>query len=317
MRLQLIDLRLVVLLVTALMRPDLAPAAQPLQAELRLSAASEEPVWVGQELELYLEMWSDGFSFGSQQFVLPEVRGGFLLAGDSSTVKLSETRAGAAWQGLRYSLLFYPQAAGSLEVPPFDVHFTARAGFGSEPAAFRFRTEPLVVEARLPPGVRPGGLVVTTSEFKLEAGWDRELPADGPLPLQTGDALTLEVRRRAADVPCMVFAPLPLPEFDGLGVYPDAPRVNDRVNRGELSGERSDRITFVCQAAGHYEIPAWRVQWWDPDRQQLSEQAIPALQLEVEVNPAYGRSAATGDADRQVAAIARHGVWAVPGKRRW
>ena len=73
--------------------------------------------------------------------------------------------------------------------------------------------------------------------------------------------------------------------------------MNDRVNRGELSGERSDRITFVCEAPGSYEIPAWRVQWWDPERQQLAEQLIPALQLEVDVNPAYGEAAATSAAD--------------------
>lgn len=293
MRRRLTDWASLVLLAAALLRPGSAAAAEPLQADVRLSASSQEAVWVGQEVELYLELWSDGFSFGEQQFVLPEVLGGFLLEGDSTTVKLSENRAGAAWQGLRYSLLFYPQAAGPTEVPSFNVHFTARAAFGSEPTAFSFQTEPLVVEARWPPGVRPGGLLVTTADFKLEAGWDRELPADGPLQLLTGDALTLRVQRRAADVPGMVFAPLPAPEIDGLGIYADPPRVNDRVNRGELVGERTDRMTFVCETPGSYQIPAWSVQWWDPDRQQLAKRVIPALQLEVAVNPAYGQAAAT------------------------
>ena len=271
-------------------------AAASLEGEVRFTAAQDQPAWVGQEVKLNLELWSDGFSFGDQLFILPDVPGGFLLQGDSSTVKLSETRGGVAWQGLRYTLLFYPQAAGRLEVPEFDVSYTARAGFGSAPTAFSFRTEPLAVEVRLPPGASPGDLLVTTSAFELEADWDRDLPAEGPLRLQTGDALTLEVRRRAADVPGMVFAPLPLPALDGLGVYPAKPSVRDQVNRGELAGARTDRLTIVCESAGTYVIPELRFQWWDPAAQRLSEKVIPALQLEVGLNPFYGEGPEAFDA---------------------
>jgi hypothetical protein len=288
---RLTDWLLAPALLAMLLGPVRAPAAEPLRGEVRFTAAQAEPAWVGQEVELHLELWSDGFSFGDQLFVLPEVPGGFLLQGDSSTVKLSENRSGVAWQGLRYTLLFYPQSAGRLEVPPFDVGFTARAGFGSQPAAFRFRTEPLALEVRRPAGTGPGDLLVTTTGFTLEASWDRDVPAEGPLLLQAGDALTLEVRRRAADVPGMLFVPLPEPRIAGLGVYAEAPRVDDAVNRGELSGERTDRITFICEKAGRYEIPEWRFQWWDPVQQRLAARVIPALALEVAVNPAYGPAA--------------------------
>ena len=155
---------LTLLLLSAQLLP--VAAAASLQGEVRLVAARAEPVWVGQEVELYLELWSDGFSFGDQLFALPEVKGGFLLQGDSSTVKLSESRAGASWQGLRYTLLLYPQAAGRLQVPAFEVRFSSRAGFGSEPTAFAYRTKPLAIEARLPPGANAGDLLVTTGNLR-------------------------------------------------------------------------------------------------------------------------------------------------------
>ena len=269
-------------------QPLSVAAADALQGQVRLLAGRGEPAWVGQEVELYLELWSDGFSFGDQLFVLPEVKGGFLLQGDSSTVKLSETRAGVSWQGLRYTLLLYPQLGGLLEIPSFEVSFSSRAGFDSEPTMFRYRTEPLAVEARLPPGVDPGDLLVTTGAFEFEARWDRDLPGEGALRLQTGDALTLEVRRRAADVPGMVFSPLQVPQIEGLGVFPASPVVQDKVNRGELTGLRIDTLTFVCESDGRFEIPEFRFQWWNPDAQMLSERVIPAVPLEVEINPAFG-----------------------------
>jgi hypothetical protein len=43
----------------------------------------------------------------------------------------------------------------------------------------------------------------------------------------------------------------------------------------------------VCESAGRYEIPEWRFQWWDPEREVMAERVIPSLQLEVTVNPAY------------------------------
>ena len=126
---------------------------------------------MGEQATLNLELWSDGFSFRGQTFALPEVKGAFLMQPDATTVKLSERRGGATWQGLRYPLLLFAQREGRLVVPPFDVSFEVSAGFGQPVSKFQFRTPPLNVEARLPPGVRPGELLVTSSAVDFESSW--------------------------------------------------------------------------------------------------------------------------------------------------
>ena len=264
-----------------------AGAAEDLNGDIHFHAAVAEASWVGQQRELQLDLWTNGFSFADQLFVLPEVRGAYLLQPDSTTVKLSEERNGVQWQGLRYTFLLYPQREGFLVIPSFDVSFKARAGFGSEPADFRFSTEPLQIEARMPPGVVPGGLVVTTASFSLESSWAPASVSDGVAELKVGDAITLSVTRQAQDVPGMVFEPLPDIAIDGLGVYPATSQVNDRVNRGSLMGERTDSVTFVCEREGTYRIPEFVFQWWDPDRENLSQQRIDSLELTVVANPAW------------------------------
>ena len=184
-------------------------ASADLQGEIQFEAGREGATWLGQELELNLDLWSDGVSFGDQSFVLPEVKGAYLLQADSSTVKLNDSRDGDGWQGLRYTFLLYPQRAGRLEVPSFEVRFSARAGYDSEPAGFRFQTPVLFVEAQLPPGANASGLVVTSASFTMESSWTPTLPDEGPGNLKVGDAVTLEVTRSARDIPGMVFAPLP------------------------------------------------------------------------------------------------------------
>ena len=308
---------LLLLLLLLLRAGDLAA----LGGEVRFFPATEEPVWVGQELELYLELWSNGFSFSDQRFVLPEVRGAFLLQPDASTVKLSENRRGETWQGLRYTLLLYPQRPGRLEVPRFDVSFSSRAVFGSQPEAFTYRTPELEIQTRLPPGADAESLLVTTDDFALEYEWQPQVGAEGPLQLEVGDALTLEIRREAQAVPGMVFKPLPTLEIPGLAIYADPPKVSDRVNRGVLSGSRLDRITFVLEQEGRYSIPEIKFQWWDPGSKALSEEILPGLELEVLPSSAWGSGTASRVSSNSnpvawiVAAAALLLVVAYPG--RW
>jgi hypothetical protein len=279
------------LLMTALGALAAEQSAAP-QGEIRFGAADREVRWVGQQLELHLELWTDGFSFADQSFVIPQVKGAYLLQPDASTVKLSDTRGGVPWQGLRYTLLLYPQQGGTLQVPSFDVNFSARAGFGAEPARFRFSTSPLEIEARMPPGAEPGSLLVTTSSFSMESSWTPRANPDGTAELKVGDAITLNVARRAQDVPGMVFSPLPDFTINGLGIYPASPGVNDRVNRGALTGERTDSVTFICEREGTYLIPEIRFQWWDPGREQLAEEQVSSLKLVVAANPAWAGESA-------------------------
>ena len=269
------------------------------KGDVRINPASEGPVWVGQELSLNLDLMSTGFSFGGQQFSPPEVKGAYLMQPDSNTVKLTEERNGETWQILRYSLLLYPQREGRLEIPSIEVRFDASGGYGQPSESFRFKTKVLFVEARLPPGVSGEGMVVTTSRYEQSASWVPQLPADGPLALKVGDAVTLTVTRRANSVPGMVFPPLPDLAIEGLGVYPDAPRINDTVNRGELAGSRTDSITFICERDGDFEIPGMRFEWWEPGLEVLNEEVVPALHLEVVANPAFDQSVGKNSASKR------------------
>lgn len=281
--------RLRAVLATALLLlPAAAVRAQAQEgAEIRFVAAKERPAWVGERIDLHLELWTRDLSFSGQAFTLPEVQGGYLLQPDSTTLKMTERRGRETWQGLRYIFNLYPQRPGGVSVPSFGVRFSTSAGYGTEPRAWSFTTPELKVDAVLPPGAQPGTLLVTTTDFSLDARWEPESEKRGRIELEVGDALVLSVERVARGVPAMVFAPLPDLAIDGLGVYPDTPVVDDRVSRGDLTGTRRDRVTVVCERPGTFRLPALEFQWWDPRQQQLNREAVPALTVEVAPNPAW------------------------------
>jgi hypothetical protein len=289
-----------------------ALAEQPEQAEIRFSAASDEVAWVGQGIDLHLELWTEALSFSGQGWVLPEVPGALLMQNDSSALNMNERRGGASWQGVRYSFQLYAQRPGTLTVPSFTVRFETRNGYGSEPRAWSFETSPLQLAASLPPGADGDGLLLTTDDFSMTAAWSVQPPEDGVLELNVGDALRLTVEREANDVPGMVFTPLSVPEIPGLGIYADAPQVVDKNYRGTLTGTRRDVITFVCEKPGEYRLSGQRFRWWNPSSEELREEVVPALELVVVEHPAWNTAGHAGAGQTGEAFDpARTAVWLV------
>lgn len=247
-----------------------------IEAAVAISIGNDQEMWVGQQVTLNLDLKTTGLSFSNSHFNLPEVSGAFLMQTDTTTIKLTEKIDGRGWQIVRYPLALYPQKPGQLVIPPIDVRFSASAGFGSQEKGFELRTRALDLSIKSPPGLKQGDLVVTTTSFELDNSWQ---PASGIS--RTGDALTLTVNRKAADISAMLLPPLPVYRADGLAAYPQGPRVNDKTDRGDLTGERTDRIIWVIENPGIYEIPGIRFQWWDPVKHELKQQIVPGQRLEI------------------------------------
>ena len=256
------------------------------KADVAISVQQDQETWAGQQVTVNLDLKSTGFSFSNSHFNLPEVSGAFLMQTDTTTIKFSENIDGETWQVIRYPLALYPQKAGQLEIPSITVRFTTSAGFGSTERAFEFQTEPLQLSVKLPPGVKDGELLITTTSFELDHDWQPESGA-----AKTGDAFTLTVRRRADEISAMLLPPLPVYRTEGLAAYPQPPEVNDKTNRGDLTGERIDSIIWMAEKPGSYVIPGIRFQWWDPNSRELKQQIIPGLNLDILPSPTDETSA--------------------------
>jgi hypothetical protein len=247
-----------------------------LSAEVVISVQQDEVFWTGQQVTVNLDLKTTGLSFSNTHFNLPEVSGAFLMQTDTTTIKISETIANQAWQIIRYPLALYPQKSGQLEIPPIIVRFNTSAGFGSTEKSFELETKPINVTVKSPPGVSDGDIVITTTSFELEHSWQPQSKTAKP-----GDAFTLTITRRASEISGMLLPPLPVFRTEGLAAYPQTPQVNDKTNRGDLTGERVDSIIWVAEKPGSLAIPGIRFKWWDPDSQELKQLLAPGLKLDI------------------------------------
>jgi len=117
----------------------------------------------------------------------------------------------------------------------------------------------------VPAGVDPSRPVVATTNLELEQRWQ----PDPTGAFKAGDALVRAITRQAADVPGMAMLDLVFTAPPGVRVYVDPPQTDDRVERGDLTGHRTDRVTYVFERGGSFPIEAVVQPWWDLEAGRL------------------------------------------------
>jgi ribosomal 50S subunit-associated protein YjgA (DUF615 family) len=73
-------------------------------------------------------------------------------------------------------------------------------------------------------------------------------------------------------------------KIPGIRAYPRQPATDDSFNRGELTGRRTDSVTYVFQQPGKYELPELTFSWWDLGAKELRTEQLPGLTVEVTPN---------------------------------
>jgi len=245
-----------------------------------LSIDPDQTIWVGQRVLVHLDLKTDAFSFSGQRFDLPLISGGVLIQTDSSTVKLSEQIAGERWQVLRYDLSLFAQRSGVLEIPPFDVRFSASAGYGQPEAHFELKTEALNIDVNLPPGADSSRPVVTSSRLTIKEQWQPD-----QAEFKVGEALTRTVFIEAEDVSGIALPAIPTQSVDGIDQIPKSPLVEDTTNRGTLTGSRQEQVAYLFKHAGSFTLPGGSFAWWNPKTETLEEYQFDARDIEVIPDP--------------------------------
>ena len=73
--------------------------------------------------------------------------------------------------------------------------------------------------------------------------------------LQGGRRVRAHDHPQAADIPGMAMLDLAFAAPPGVRVYVDPPQTDDHVERGDLTGRRIDRVTYVFERGGSFPMP--------------------------------------------------------------
>jgi hypothetical protein len=258
-----------------------AARAQPL-SRVRASIATKGDIWVGQRVTLVVDLLTPGFFSSAPAFDLPTVSGVILVPPQDRPVVGSETVDGTSYTTQRHELAAFAQRAGKVEIPGFSVRFESSEAFGKPAAEQRVTTPAVAFEARMPPGAEGLATVITTPELTVKEAWE---PQPGSGPVKPGAAFTRTITVEARDVPGMVLPAFRFDAPEGLKAYPKPAAVEDRTERGAMTGRRVESVTYVCEKAGTASLPALVLAWWDSSEQKLKRVELPGRTFEVAATP--------------------------------
>ncbi|WP_407529969.1 hypothetical protein [Methylobacterium oryzisoli] len=216
---------------------------------------------VGQPVHLRVDVLFPGSMPRPPRVRVGDAPGAQVLRFETQGVTLSADIGGQPYVGQQFEFVVFPRRQGSIDIPPAEVTLLDAAGN----AAGTARGDAQRITVTAPPGIDASGPVIAADEVDATQRWE---PNPEQARLKPGGALVRIVRRTAEGVPAMGMADLAFTAPEGVRIYRDPPRSEDRMNRGVVTGSRIDRVTYVFEKAGSYDLPAVVQPWWDLDGAQ-------------------------------------------------
>lgn len=196
---------------------------------------------------------------------------------EGAAVNVNENINGVAYAGLRRRYQLVAQHGGQFSVPP--VPFTVAFADGTRRLSQTLNSTAGHFEATLPKGLEDLGYMIVTPDFRLQQSFDRKL-----VRLQVGDALVRTLDQRAVGIKATQLPVLRFAETPGLATYPEAATFNETIGeRGAANiATQTQRVTYVLERAGTYELPALELRWLDSRTGTVRTARAPAVKFEVE-----------------------------------
>ena len=229
----------------------------------------------GRKLTLGITLATDRWFSGGTRISLPEVPGLVIVQSEQFAANASERRGDQEWVLQRWALDVYPQREGEFTIPPLALRVKVNAGDAGDVEG-ALNSPPVSFTVTLPAALAAVTQWVAAPAFSVSQRFDR--PLEG---LQVGDAFEREIVFEASDVLAMMLPTYTAQGLPGLAAYPAPPVLDQSSNRGLSRASRTERISYVVQAQGQYQLPAADFFWWDTSRDELQVLSLPATTISV------------------------------------
>lgn len=273
------------ILQTSLLLLGLLAAALPARsttvAELQSADRLQSRAWLepavgivpGQQIKLYLEIATDRWFSGGTRIEIPEVRGLVVLQTDNFASNSSEQRQGQSWVVQRWALEVYAQGEGNFTLPRIAARIKV-SGDDGETVEGEISGPSLKFSAARPQSLARVEHWVAAPSYTVHQSFDRNLD-----DLAVGDAIEREVVFEAEEVMAMMMPTFSEDPIVGLTAYPESPQLENRSNRGATVAIRKERITYIVEQEGQFQLPAQDYFWWDTRSGELQVLSLPTVAI--------------------------------------
>jgi hypothetical protein len=266
------------LLILALLAvPSLALGQAPASADapvIRTTVRPAEGIVIGQGVAIDVAVLFRSEMIHPPLVSLPEVGGAQIFRFSSQGYTIRDRIDGQDYIGQSFEFTLYPRRGGTITVPGAKVRLLDRGG---EPLGSANGTSSQI-EVVVPPGVDASGPVLVSNKVEASQDWS---PDPATAKFRVGDAIVRTIRRRADAVPALGMAEFAFAAPQGVRVYVDKPIIEDQINRGSVEGHRTDKVTYVFEKPGSFELPELSQPWWNLSNKQAGTEVLSGVSATV------------------------------------
>lgn len=267
---------LLLLLLSVLACPAAAqaPAAPPI---VRTWLDPASGAVIGQPIALNVEVMFPGEMGHPPAVNVGAAPGAQIMRFETQALTIRDRIDGRDYVGQRFAFTVFPRRGGSIEVPAAEVTLLDPGGDPIGNASGK----PIAFEVTVPPGIDPSGPVIASTEVRVRQEWTPD-PAGA---FKVGGAIKRVIHRQAADVPALGMADYAFSAPEGVRVYADPPKVEDRTNRGSVEGIRTDIVTYVFERPGAYRLPSLAQPWWNLSTREVRTETMEGISITAAATP--------------------------------
>lgn len=251
----------------------------------------QEEVIVGQPYVLRLKVLVPTFMPKAPVFPSFEGPGLIVRLPERSTSPISERIEGATWAGVQRTYRIYPMRAGITEMPQQQLSLVYRDTESNKDVPFTIKLPARRITATVP--LRAGALdpLLLANGLSIEQTWEM---ADEELAV--GDVVIRRLEMSIAGASALFIPPLldsaspqgppekPSDEGQpvsvaGFAPYPEDARVTESLERGVMSGKRTETVSYVAQSGGSAVFPPLMLEWYNLERNEVEEIVLPGRRV--------------------------------------
>ncbi len=263
------------------------------RADVQLEVTAEPKSAVVQEQIILTINLYHAIDLRDGQLTLPNMQNAIIeRVGDDQ--KREEIRSGRRYTVLLRRIAVYPQASGTLRIPPVEFNGQAliRSGrsmnsffnnpFGADPfdtllaqaKPVRARSAEFSINVAPKPAEARGPWWLPARKISVSETWS---PTSGPY--HVGEPVTRTIVLQADGL-----TPAQLPEFtfaapDGLKTYPDQPVNDSSASDSGIVATRTQKVAYVATQAGTMTLPRIDVEWWNTTTRHVERATLPARDI--------------------------------------
>lgn len=243
--------------------------------QVSVELQSEKTI-VGQPLIVRIKVLVPTFSPSPPEFPALEAPGLVVRLPERASGPVSESVAGETWSGVQRSYRVYPLQPGRYDIPAQTVRVSYAEPGGIDPIIVELNTDIISFEATIPAGAEGLSPLIVAQDFSLKQ------TADVPEDFAVGDAIERTIEAKITGT-----TPILIPQLLGtetnaaLRIYPKEPVVTESEDRGILSGQKTEALTYLAVAPGMVNLPGVEVQWFNLETEQIETARVDGFDLVV------------------------------------